>query len=305
MPRPVTTVIDPERCTGCGLCLTVCPSDTLSLVHGKAVVSGPESMQCGHCEAICPTGAIEVTALSAPLTFATFTTEETWLPPGKIEPALLVRLLRSRRSCRTYEARPVARALLEDLAKIGTTAPSGTNSQPWSFTILASREEVIFLGNRIASFYKRLNRLARNPMARLWSRLFGRDALGRYFRQYHQSMEKGLREWEEKGIDRLFHGAPAAIVVGTRPGASCPEEDALLASQNILLGAHALGLGTCLIGFGVEAMQRDQTIARSLGIPDDEPIHAIIAIGHPQERYQRVAGRRPVRLRYFDMKGKG
>ena len=58
-------------------------------------------------------------------------------------------------------------------------------------------------------------------------------------------------------MDRLFHGAAAAILVTGRRQASCPAEDALLATQNILLAAHAMGLGSCLIGFAVEAMRRD------------------------------------------------
>jgi hypothetical protein len=31
-----------------------------------------------------------------------------------------------------------------------------------------------------------------------------------------------------------------------------------------------MGLGTCLIGFAVEAMKRDISIKRFIGIPDDE-----------------------------------
>jgi len=58
----------------------------------------------------------------------------------------------------------------------------------------------------------------------------------------------------------------AVIVVGSNRG-SCPAEDALLATQNILLGAHALGLGTCLIGFAVSAMQKDVRIKDLLKIP--------------------------------------
>jgi nitroreductase len=76
-------------------------------------------------------------------------------------------------------------------------------------------------------------------------------------------------------------------------------EDALLATQNILLAAHAMGLGTCLIGFAVAAMERDPAIARFLGIPANEDVHAVIALGHPDETYLRIAGRKPFEMRVF------
>ena len=91
----------------------------------------------------------------------------------------------------------------------------------------------------------------------------------------------------------------SSIIVGMKPGASCPGEDALMASQNIVLAAETMGLGTCLVGFVVEAMKRDPSIGRLLGIPDDEKVYSVIAIGHPGVKYTRPAGRRPVALRLF------
>ena len=82
-----------------------------------------------------------------------------------------------------------------------------------------------------------------------------------------------------------------------RPEASCGAEDALLATQNILLAAEGLDLGTCLIGFAVEAMQRDPSIGRKIGLDPDETTHAVIALGHPAIRYQRPAHRKPVVIR--------
>jgi nitroreductase/NAD-dependent dihydropyrimidine dehydrogenase PreA subunit len=297
--RSVHVVIDPESCLGCGDCLAVCPNEVLGLDGDRARVVGDRSLSCGHCAAVCPTEAIQVTSL-APLRFTTFDTDEAWLPHGDFDAGLLVRLMRSRRSCRNFTAEPMDRALLTDLVKIGVTAPSGTNSQAWTFTVLPHRDAVQALGDRIAEFFRRINRMAGKAWLRRLFRLVGKSDLEDYYQDYYQTVAEGLAEYDRTGRDLLFHGAPALIVIGSRDEASCPAEDALLAAQNILLAAHALGLGTCLIGFAVAAMKNERSIKQVIGVPDDEAVHAVIAIGHPDEKYQRVAGRKPIEMRFFD-----
>ena len=299
--RKMTTAIDPLKCTGCGLCIRVCPDRTLAMIGDRAAVTGERCMHCGHCAAVCPADAVHVADLDNwAHAFETFRFGgDRWLPPGRFDTAQLVSLMRSRRSCRNFLDTPVDTPSLEDLVKIGITAPSGTNSQKWTFTILPNRPIVLRLGTAIGRFFERLNRIAGNPFLRGGLKLLGRPQLDDYYREHHDSVRDALAEWKTGGIDRLFHGATAAILVGSEPGASCPMEDALLATQNILLGAHSMGLGTCLIGFAVAAMQKDPSIKVDLDIPPDEPIYSVIALGHPDETYLRQAGRKKPLVRWF------
>ena len=299
--RTVTTRIDPVLCNGCGRCLHVCPSQTITLKNDKAQVSGDQSIACDHCAAVCPADAVKVTAIDQTASrFKMFSSDDQWLPYGKFDISLLVKLMRSRRSCRNYTDQPLTRDLLEDLVKVGITAPSGSNCQHWTFTVLPEHSAVRALGNRIALYFKRLNRLAENRFLRWSLKLVGKKRLDWYFREYYQAVEDALSEWEKTGRDRLFHGASAIIIVGSRPEAACPAEDALLATQNILLAAHCLGLGTCLIGFAVEALKKDASLKRFLSIPEKEDIHAVIALGYPREKYLRAAGRKNFILRYYE-----
>ncbi len=297
--------IDPERCVGCGLCVRCCPSGTLAVRGKKAVVVGESCLLCGHCQAACPEKALVVAALD-PFAgeFASLATSEDWLAPGACDPGELVRLLRSRRSTRSYLDRPVPREVLEDLVRAGVSAPSGHNSQRWAFTILPDRDAVVFLGDALAGFFRRLNRMAANPLIRLAMRLVGQRDLEDYYRDHFASVRQALADWDRDGTDRLFHGAPAAIVVACRPGASCPAEDALLAAQNMLLTAHAMGLGTCLIGYAVAAMRHDRAIPQRLGIDRRETVYAVIALGYSSETYARVAGRLRPPVRFFHVPAK-
>jgi nitroreductase/Pyruvate/2-oxoacid:ferredoxin oxidoreductase delta subunit len=299
--RQVTTVIDLQKCTGCGLCVKVCPSETISMQADKARVTGDRSLQCGHCVAVCPADAVRVDGIDKhSLSFNSFDLQNDWLPHGAFDTARLVQLMASRRSCRNYSDQAVERSILEDLVKIATTAPSGTNCQNWTFTVFPDRITVNEFGQRIGSFFKKINSLAEKKVVRKALKLIGKPALDNYYREYYQSVKDGLREWELLGRDRLFHGAPAVIVVATKPGGSCPKEDALLATQNMLLAAHSMGLGTCLVGFAVEAIKNDSAIQQFLRIPAEETVCSVIAIGYPEEKYERLTGRKKFLMRYFE-----
>lgn len=297
MVETVNTVIDVERCIGCGLCVKVCPSETLSMVDGKARVTGATSLNCGHCMAVCPVKAVKVTSLQE-LTLESCDLDRTWVKHGERDTARLVALMASRRSCRNFRDQPVDKALLEDLVRIGTTAPSGSNAQAWTFTILPERVQVEVLGRQVVNFLRRINRLSAIAPLRAGLALLGQGGLQRYYERYHAQMAERIHAWETTGRDILFHGAPALILAGATDEASCPAEDALLATQNILLAAHSMGLGSCLIGFAVEAIRRDRRIARNIGLDPHERIYAVIALGWPDERYATIAPRKPITPRY-------
>jgi nitroreductase/NAD-dependent dihydropyrimidine dehydrogenase PreA subunit len=301
MFEKVTTTIDDELCTGCGLCVQICPTKALSMQNGKATVTGEHSLNCGHCMAVCPAGAITVGAIDGSMSrFVNFRADHNWLPHGEVDTAPLVRLMASRRSCRNFLDKPVAQSLLEDLVKIGCTAPSATNCQLWTFTVLPTREAVMVLGKAVRDFYVKLNSMAEKSWLRLFMKLIGKPELDRYYQQYYDFVKEGMAEFDRSGIDRLFHGAPSSIVVGCASGASLPKEDAMLASQNILLAAHTMGLGSCLIGMVVEAMKNDRKIQRVIGIPDNETVYSVIATGYPNEYYKLQAGRKKPVIRVFE-----
>ncbi len=50
-----------EKCTGCGMCATVCPHGVFHVTGGKAeIIDRDKCMECGACMINCPEGALTV-----------------------------------------------------------------------------------------------------------------------------------------------------------------------------------------------------------------------------------------------------
>ena len=57
----VTLKLETEKCTGCGMCVNVCPHGVFLVDMKMAkIVDRDSCMECGACEKNCPFSAIEV-----------------------------------------------------------------------------------------------------------------------------------------------------------------------------------------------------------------------------------------------------
>ena len=57
----VTLKLDEERCTGCGMCLEVCPHEVFKMNTGHVEIRNRDAcMECGACRRNCPFDAISV-----------------------------------------------------------------------------------------------------------------------------------------------------------------------------------------------------------------------------------------------------
>ena len=102
--------IDPDECTGCGLCEKVCVHALIELSDGVARIPEPDRcILCGHCRAVCP----EAVPILHPLDPGEF--EEAPSPREIPDPAGLLRFFRARRSTRLFTKEPVE---MRDLRRI-------------------------------------------------------------------------------------------------------------------------------------------------------------------------------------------
>lgn len=59
----VSLELDTEKCTGCRMCIMVCPHEVFELIEKKAtIIDRDRCMECGACMRNCSEGAIKVNA---------------------------------------------------------------------------------------------------------------------------------------------------------------------------------------------------------------------------------------------------
>jgi len=57
----VTLQLNRDKCTGCMMCITVCPHEVFQFKDKKAFIQNKDQcMECGACAKNCPEGAISV-----------------------------------------------------------------------------------------------------------------------------------------------------------------------------------------------------------------------------------------------------
>jgi len=183
-------------------------------------------------------------------------------------------ILRTRRSIRSYEERPVPVELLREMIRESTLAPSSGNNQPWRLVVIATREMM----RRISEESKK------NLIARLEA-----DP-GDYIVRY----ESALRNSEYN----VFYNAPALVLVaGPRDYRNLLVDCALFASY-LMNAAAARGLGTCWVNLGSDV--RDPGLRAELGLGGDDRIVAPIIIGYPRAIPAAPARREPDIIRIIE-----
>jgi nitroreductase len=95
-----------------------------------------------------------------------------------------------------------------------------------------------------------------------------------------EKLRKKIAEVTRYG--KFLADAPLGIAVVVDPEASThPAEDGAIATQNMMLAAHALKLGTCWIG-SYGSVHEDR-VKQMLKIPEKKRLLSIFAIGFPAE----------------------
>lgn len=198
--------------------------------------------------------------------------------------------IQERRSIRRYTDEPVTVEDVQELIDCARYAPSDTNSQTWDFIVVLNKEKIARIEELTwEALHKRAEEATAKGLekeARLLTRSFGPYATA--FSDAPALIICLATPYESKFRDRIFDP------IGLVPDSVWREEgikSSCLAAQNLMLAAHARGLGTCPMTGPV--LLAEEALREYLGIGDDKQVNMVIALGHPADQPAKLA-RKPV-----------
>ncbi len=186
-------------------------------------------------------------------------------------------VMRGRRSIRKFKPQVPDREVLAGLARHASLAPNAMNRQDWHFTFVLSagvREEIIL------------------AVEEKWRLLCSPDSGAHAIVRSYKSNFSAFRQAPVLVAVTTKHASSfmAHMLEGKATSVMGGAASACMAVQNLVLAAHAGGLGTCIFT-GCNAA--GDKILRILNTAPRRELVCLIALGYPDET-PTFPGRKPV-----------
>jgi len=205
-------------------------------------------------------------------------------------------LIISRRSTRTFQDKPVDKAIIEKIINGASFAPSAKNAQSTEYVVVEDKALLHALAERTAFCLGKSADQLRNP---IWRRLYlmmgkvDTEQLARWTGQF-SLIAKRMTE----GADLILFNAPALILFHGDSRIAFAEANANLAFQNASMIASSLNIGHFYTGYMVAAWGRDKEMRKLLNLPARHRLYAGLALGHPKIRFSKWIDRNPAKVEW-------
>lgn len=182
----------------------------------------------------------------------------------------LLELLRTRRSVRRFRPQVVPRVDLDRLVEAARWAPSNHNRQPWKFVFLESPAAIAALAEAVRQQLGA--KIAALP-----------PVAGRYAEDF---LHHALVFAGAPVVMIALHKRPVALSAPLLAGLVHPELvsgeplSVAMAVQSLLLAAHALGLGTCVL---TAPLLAGDALRVTMSVPEGYEVTCLVALGYPDE----------------------
>jgi nitroreductase len=179
----------------------------------------------------------------------------------------VIKVIKSRRSIRSYLNREISRDILDTIIEAGNWAPTGANVQPWRFVIVQDAE-----------FRQKLAEIA---IPKYW----------KWYESAGEEWQAGRKPIDDVVEDPVYYSAPVIVfVIGTKTMTYA--QDCPMVCQNIMLAAWSLGIGSCWVGFGKMPLQ-DEDVKQALELKENEMVFGPILLGYPKLDAEHTLEKKP------------
>lgn len=183
----------------------------------------------------------------------------------------VLKAIHARHSVRSYAPTPLDEATIQTLLDAAVHAPTAIHEEPWAFVVVQDH-----------ALLQRLSDLAK-PLFVEEARHRNAQGVGHSFDHFtHPDFN-------------IFHGADTLVVICAKPLGQFVVADCWLAAENLMLAAAALGLGSCVIGSAVAALNI-RKVKAELGIPEEYTVIAPVVVGVPAGQTPASPRREPLIL---------
>ena len=288
--------INQEICSGCKLCIEVCPCNILGTDESEEVYFIPERksicLNCGQCMAICSSKAINVIGLSYANDFID-------LPENNIDYNMFVDFLATRRSVRNFKDKPIPNEIIDKILDSISYAPFGAEPNKMEITVVNDRKIIESVLPHIENFLENVVKWIENPISSyMIKRRNGTEKFNTI--KHHLYPMAKLGNYKLEFGDRITRNAPAIIIFHANREAEERTHNSLIYASYVTLAAHSLGLGATMIGVLPPALNKLKEVRDIFQIPTENEAIMSVIIGYPKYKYKRTIKRRNQNVRWIE-----
>lgn len=166
---------------------------------------------------------------------------------GMSQSEAVVKTIMERRSIRKYKPQPVEREKMQTIVECGVNAPNAMNRQPWEVRVVDNPDFI----NGVTELYKK----------------------------------EQPKVAEDPNFKNMFRNAPTVVFIGRDVQSGSAEFDCGLLSENMMLAAQSMGIGSCCLGSPATFMRSPAAAEylKKLGFSEGYELLYCIAFGYPDE----------------------
>ena len=264
--------IDKNKCILCSNCIDVCGSSTLKIIDSQIVQIVPQlCSSCGHCAAVCPTDAISANKNSLH-----------YFELKEIDEALtdFEKLIVTKRSIRNFKDKEIEKKILDKLVFYAQKAPSSSNSRKRNYHIITDKNQILTIEKEVVKKYASILKIL-NPFLLGLIKIFSKKMFVD-LKNTRTDILQMLKQFENKKYP-IFRNAPCIVFISA-PKDIQSKDDCIIAAQYMMLYAHSIKIGSCVIGY---AQYTHKILEKMLNIPKHHSIYAVSTFGYSKYDFSK------------------